>query len=302
MEYMSLSFSYNFLHRLFYGTLFVIAGSAILYTTTTTTLHWIFILFVYLLQFFALREFFDLLKDGPLPVSSTTRKASYIASFLLYSLHGLFHLPLFPIAVGYLISLVFLLSLLRFSSIQHAIYDVAKGVLGAAYVTIPLLFSIDLAFFSTIPLMSGSALHASPPFWLLITLFAAKGSDMAAYFSGKIFGKHKLAPSLSPKKTIEGAIGGLIGSVFGFWAVFLSVQSIQTITDFCIYTGIALLIGIISQISDLIESLFKRDMNIKDSSSYIPGLGGILDIADSLIFTIPGVYCILSIFTKLTLV
>ena len=129
------------------------------------------------------------------------------------------------------------------------------------------------------------------PFRQLIWLvfLAAFGTDIMAYFTGMAIGKHKLCPHLSPKKSIEGAVGGVIGSMilcilFGhFFAPDFKIL--------CLITGF--FGSIVSQLGDLSASAFKRQMGIKDYGHLIPGHGGILDRFDSVLFTAPAVfYCI----------
>ena len=121
-----------------------------------------------------------------------------------------------------------------------------------------------------------------------ISLFLAliivnAGMDSGAWFCGKNWGKHKLWEKVSPKKTIEGLIGGMIiasslGSIY-WWLVFKEYQIIITI--------IFLVLGLCSQLGDLVQSKLKRQFEIKDSSSLIPGHGGVYDRVDSLIFIAP---------------
>lgn len=120
--------------------------------------------------------------------------------------------------------------------------------------------------------------------WLVV--FSAYGTDVFAYFTGIKLGKHKLAPNISPKKSIEGAIGGMMGSM-----LLCGIFSYFTSSDMMI-DGIAIgfLGGIISQFGDLSASIFKRNMGIKDYGNLIPGHGGVLDRIDSLLFTAPSVY------------
>jgi phosphatidate cytidylyltransferase len=131
------------------------------------------------------------------------------------------------------------------------------------------------------------------PFWLLFLIVTTKCTDIGGYVIGKLFGKRKLAPTLSPNKTWEGAIGGGCLCI----AVSFIFQKLAPFTTGSLLTplqAIALggIIGVFAQIGDLSESLLKRDAAKKDSSS-LPGIGGMLDTVDSLIFTIPLVYIFL---------
>lgn len=120
--------------------------------------------------------------------------------------------------------------------------------------------------------------------WLIF--LTAFGTDVMAYFSGYAFGKHKLCPSISPKKTIEGSVGGILGSVIlcGIFGYYM----IPRLIIHCIIIGV--LGGVVSQFGDLTASIFKRKMGIKDYGNLIPGHGGILDRFDSVLFTAPMVY------------
>ena len=126
----------------------------------------------------------------------------------------------------------------------------------------------------------------------LIALIATvKMSDAWAYFVGKLFGKTKLSPTLSPGKTIEGAVGSVLGAWLAGIIVFYLVGPYLFKLEFpkpwwwvAIY-GVAVTIAGI--VGDLTESLIKRDSNCKDSSKWLPGLGGILDVVDSLVFAAP---------------
>ncbi|KPL00463.1 MAG: hypothetical protein AMJ91_04685 [candidate division Zixibacteria bacterium SM23_73_3] len=123
--------------------------------------------------------------------------------------------------------------------------------------------------------------------WIVYLLICIWSCDTFAYFIGDPLGKHKLSPSVSPKKTVEGFGGGILGAVaaaFFSYYVFLKSAQLQHLLI------IAFFVSLIGQIGDLTESLFKRDAEIKDISHIIPGHGGILDRFDSLLFVSPIVY------------
>jgi phosphatidate cytidylyltransferase len=118
-------------------------------------------------------------------------------------------------------------------------------------------------------------------------------SDSGAYFTGRFFGRHELFPALSPKKTYEGAIGGLLVTVtaVGYFAYeFLDVSIIEAVL-----LGVA--VSAFSQAGDLFESALKRILDLKDLGHILPGHGGILDRIDSLLFTTPAVYYLYMLFT-----
>ncbi len=124
-------------------------------------------------------------------------------------------------------------------------------------------------------------------------IMITKLNDIGAYLIGSRFGKTPLMPRVSPKKSVEGAIGGFIFSVLSALACksFLPLSNLHLLL-------IGMLLGVLAQLGDLSESLMKRDCQIKDSARIIPGIGGILDLIDSLLFTAPVFYFYLSIFVK----
>ncbi len=121
--------------------------------------------------------------------------------------------------------------------------------------------------------------------YIIISMFASIWiCDSAAYYGGTKLGRHKLFPRVSPKKSWEGAIFGFV------FAVITMILAKILILDFLTWTtviSIGFIIGIGGQVGDLVESLFKRDAGVKDSSALIPGHGGIFDRFDSLLFTAP---------------
>jgi len=118
--------------------------------------------------------------------------------------------------------------------------------------------------------------------WVLLAMWIAWASDTGAYFAGRFFGKHKLAPRVSPSKTVEGSIGGLLGSLTGGLAAHFWFLPTLPLTH---AIGLALVGGALGQAGDLVESLIKRSTKVKDSGSILPGHGGLLDRVDALMFT-----------------
>ncbi len=125
-------------------------------------------------------------------------------------------------------------------------------------------------------------------FYYLLTFLALIWlSDTFAYFAGKSIGRHKLYEKISPKKTIEGSIGGIIGGYTGIYIMAFFFGKMPS-PLFLILVGI--FVNIAGQIGDLFESMFKRDVGIKDSGDIIPGHGGMLDRVDAIIFSAPLMY------------
>lgn len=127
--------------------------------------------------------------------------------------------------------------------------------------------------------------------WLIFII--AFATDTCAYFAGYAFGKHKLIPKVSPKKTIEGSIGGILGSTliclaFGYYFNI----------DLKVIVILGFLGSIVAQVGDLFASSIKRYVGIKDYGKLIPGHGGILDRFDSVILVAPFVYSIINLFIK----
>ena len=120
-------------------------------------------------------------------------------------------------------------------------------------------------------------------------LLAARvwATDTGAYLCGVAFGRRPLAPRISPKKTVEGAIGGLVAAGLTGWVC--SRDLVPFVTPLA-GTVLGVAAGVAAQLGDLVESLIKRDVGIKDTAPLLPGHGGILDRFDSLLFTAPVLY------------
>lgn len=204
--------------------------------------------------------------------------------FSFYIAHQWLKLPELPVFVFALGLGLFFLN--RFRHTEDALLHVAVEFFGVAYIAVPLSYMLAILY----PISAG--VQQDGRWWLIYLLLVTKITDVGAYFFGRMWGRHRLAPVLSPKKTIEGAIAGFT------CAVLVSLAMVYIGSEFAgasfplklwdaLWLGI--LIGIFGQIGDLAESLLKRDAVVKDSNT-LPGLGGILDMLDSLIFTAPIVY------------
>jgi phosphatidate cytidylyltransferase len=135
--------------------------------------------------------------------------------------------------------------------------------------------------------------------WHLLFLYIATWAyDTGGYFGGRWFGKHKLAPLTSPKKTWEGCAGGLflvLAGLAGLWKVFPFYSSHYTLADILV---LSLLLSFFGQVGDLVESVIKRSLSAKDSGSFFPGHGGVFDRIDSLLFNAPVLFYYLMLLKK----
>jgi phosphatidate cytidylyltransferase len=136
---------------------------------------------------------------------------------------------------------------------------------------------------------------ADGPGYVVLALMVAWFGDTGGYFGGRFFGKHKLYEAVSPKKTIEGAIAGLLGSAIGaLLAHFVFLKSLPLVAGIVV----AIVGGALGQAGDLGESLFKRSTGVKDSGNIVPGHGGILDRVDALMLASVTIYAYAAWFAK----
>jgi phosphatidate cytidylyltransferase len=164
-----------------------------------------------------------------------------------------------------------------------AVYHISVTIFGVFYVA---WLGSHLILLRELPHLKG--LDYSLGFSFVVVVFVLTWCyDTGAYTIGKLFGKHKIFPSISPGKTLEGAFGGVAFSIAGILVARTIVAEYLSVPQAVVLAVIASVIG---QLGDLVESMIKRDVRIKDSSDAIPGHGGVLDRFDSLLFTSPLIY------------
>ena len=234
-------------------------------------------LLVGLVAIFAMREYLRIIfgnDEGPIP--KTIRMISYIVSGALTftAAFGTWEMLFLVLAMNLMALSFFVLS--RFAE-NSAVFDIiGKQVLGVVYIPVSLAL---LIFIRALP---GGTFWV---IWLLIVIFI---NDTGALYTGTFFGKHKLSPSISPNKTVEGAIGGIAcGMLAGFVFSLIFFQDLGL--SLKILPG-AFLVILAGQMGDLFESAMKRASRIKDSGRILPGHGGMLDRIDGLLLAIPVLY------------
>jgi phosphatidate cytidylyltransferase len=178
----------------------------------------------------------------------------------------------FGLIIGFIIN--FSIELLR-GDPENGLINTAVNLFGTVYIGFMFAYTLLLRF---IP--GGDGL-----IFTLFTVLVTWANDTAAYFVGINFGKHKLSPRISPKKSVEGSLGGLAGGIFA--AIIIALAFGKPIPHLI---GLGVLVVIAGQFGDLIESIIKRNAGVKDSGSFMPGHGGVLDRFDSLLMSGPVVY------------
>lgn len=224
----------------------------------------------------SLREYFGIVYaqtnqrlTGALPVIGWLSAFLLVAAAQLGSLEGM--------AAALVFNLIFAATatVLEYGRYPNALDSMAKQVLGLVY--LPLLFGFLILIRSS----------DNGAIWLFFTLAIVFAGDTTALYTGTFFGRSKLIPSVSPGKTVEGALGGLlanaaVGTLLKLW--LLPALTWPKVIAF------SLAIGAAGQIGDLFESVIKRTSRIKDSGAILPGHGGILDRIDALLFAAPVAY------------
>ena len=175
--------------------------------------------------------------------------------------------------------------------------NIAVTVFGVLYIAVPMAFLV-LTRFLTEQQSGKEGWHL-----VMLVLAVTKASDAGAYFTGTLIGRHKLAPRVSPNKTVEGSAGGIAASTLAavIMAYSLNIRTLLSL-DHALFATISfgIIIGVASQVGDLTESFIKRSTDTKDSGSLLPSFGGVLDLIDSFLVAAPVAYFVLAIFAKAT--
>ena len=182
--------------------------------------------------------------------------------------------------------------LIHFRDTSNAVLNVAVEFFGLCYIAVPISFLLGILY--PFP-YEGTAQEGR--WWLVYLILVTKITDVGGYFIGRLWGKRKLAPNLSPKKTVEGAIAGFIcATLMSVLLAYLGQQFSHGSFNLKFYQALILgmFVGVFAQVGDLAESMLKRDAVVKDSNK-LPGLGGVLDMVDSLLLTAPIVYFFLKL-------
>ncbi len=197
----------------------------------------------------------------------------FVVSSVLVSTTGFWFVPMYV----YTVALMFA-QILRHE--KHSITDILFVYAGTIFIGLSLLCLTRLVCVQ----------WKFTSFFVCVALVPPWFADSAAYFTGSALGKHKLCPAISPKKTVEGAIGGAIASVVGSQLLGLVYQFIfyrNVIINYPALLLIGIFSAVVSVMGDLTFSLIKRECKIKDYGSIMPGHGGMLDRFDSVVFTVP---------------
>lgn len=227
-----------------------------------------------IVSFIAINEFYGAFEQSKMKIP---KDAGYISIGLLF-ICNIYKLSF--VYINFIFFIVFLMMAIKCIFNKNTVNEVLISFLGVFYIPF---------FLNHIVFIVDSSLYI----YVWIAFICAWATDTLAYFSGYFWGKRKLIPSVSPKKTVEGAIGGTIGCIFScvLFGYIFELNYVHMVV-------MGLFGSIIAQIGDLFASVLKRHIGIKDYSNLIPGHGGILDRFDSILFTAPFIYYYINTFIK----
>ena len=264
------------------------SGILIIMTAAAVYIDWACVLLVTALTIGGLYEFFYMIKKKGIPIYSYF--GIFIGLFIPLSIYSQFELTRnWELLFTVLAFLAILMLQFARKDNSNAIVGISTTMFGIFYIAWLFSFLIKVRFL--LPGIGGIKL-------LYFVLIVTKSGDIGALLIGSWLGKHPLLPRISPNKSIEGCIGSF---VFSITAAVLGRSLLPAQIDFPFWQVIffGAFLGGMGQLGDLSESLIKRDCNVKDSGKLLPGMGGILDVIDSLLFAAPVFYLYMSSILKM---
>ena len=247
------------------------------------------------------REFYHLIEEkGARPLWSLGLGAGAALPVIAY-VGNEYHATLLMTAV----LLALMVAQLRKRNITESLASLSGTFFGVVYVGWLLSHIVVLrhfdeaaaARFNAVDVAAAGLVPGAGIFFVIYTLTVVVNCDAGAYFAGRAYGRHKLAPRVSPGKSVEGAIGGILwGTTAGLICKAVFDQfwpSLSQALDYPVLLGTGVVIAIVGIVGDLVESLLKRDAALKDAGSLLPGMGGILDRIDAPLLAVPVMHYLL---------
>jgi len=188
-------------------------------------------------------------------------------------------------AFAAVVLVAFLLEMATFVEPGNSVARISLTLFVVAYLGVLPSFLVQLRWLPPLPGPAADVPRGVGA--LALAIFVPKCCDIGAYFTGRLFGKHKMSPVLSPKKTWEGFAGGVGAAVI---TAFLLNRAFPALSGDWVALGFGVTVGVLGVLGDLAESLIKRDCRRKDASQTVPGFGGVLDVIDSVVFAAPVAY------------
>ena len=284
---MELLKKYEFLFRVLSTVIFI---PFLIYCLFWDT-HHLFVFLLVIANIWGLHEFFTLFGMAK---EQLFKNAGYAGGTLviLFSMYSITIYPYYVIMLFWFIFALLMVAAMtqRNTTWGDTFHKAGLTLLGLLYIS----WSFSLLS-KTQQLPQGGGWYV---LWLMLLTWSC---DIGAYLTGKLIGKHKMCPSISPGKTIEGLIGGVILCLITTYLLqpWLCVKSNLLSLPLPVVLGLALVITLVGVIGDLVESIIKRNAGVKDSGNTFTGHGGMLDIVDSLLFTAPFFYFILNLILSL---
>jgi len=271
----------NLFTRALSGTIYVVL---ILVSIFWGPMAFSFLLFVFLIL--SLREFLILAKESGNQIPGFLIYLIGIISFGMVALYSFGYLPLKLLTL--IIPIVFLLFVVElYGKLKSPIQNISYSILALTYIVLPL----SLMNFFFVKLDGDENYHHGLVLAFFVIIWV---NDTFAYLTGSLLGKHKLFKSISPNKTSQGTIGGAVFGLIAAWVFSIYYPWLDVIT----WLAFASVLIIFGTFGDLIESMFKRRLGVKDSGDIMPGHGGILDRLDSVLIAAPFIFVFIILVIK----